>query len=840
MRHATIDYGIDLGTTNSAICRLTQGVPEIMKSDNGTEIMPSCVSFKKGGALQVGHSAYMNLGRDKLRALKMKSLAASNSFIEFKRYMGTDFRFSNEGNRWSPEELSAQVIRTLCSFVQDDEVKAAVITVPAKFTVNQKDATLEAARLAGIRQVELLQEPIAASFAYGLKAEEKNGIWMVFDFGGGTLDVALVHAVDGIMQVFDTEGDNYLGGKNIDEAIVSSIILPQLTARFAIDLSDDYSRKLLSDALKVEAEKVKNKLSFCDSETLYLEAGDWGEDEDGVDIEMSITITREEFENAVRPVLQKAVDVCKDLMLRNNISYGKLSHLLPIGGPTVIPLLRRMLREQVSGNIVEGVNPMTAVATGAAIYASTIPMKYEDEDAEDIVRFSVEFETTTVDKEIFVPVIPDRYIEGLSVKMIRKSDLWESETVAMGENGGVLAVGLISGQPNVFRLSASVKGTEVRCFPPEITVLQGMRASTAILPYNIGIEAFKPQNKRRVFTALNGLEKNRPIPASGTVYGLKTMSDLRPGNDNDIVRIAVYQGDENAEGKSAALYEYVSDVVVTGADIVSYIPEDSLINIRVNVDRSEMMSVIAEFPETGQTVEKTIDTSRRQSTKGKGYLEAQIHHASDRIKALTQILEDQQEIKKMEGDLIRIEHDLDSGAQHKQVEQHLKEILRVIEELEESSEWIREKKRIQKVFLDLQIAAADKKDDPGVAKIMTAFENQMERVMLREDIIEAKTLCRQIEDYEYNLTFDKRCRDAVFHFHAYFNLYSWKDPAHAQKLLIEAKEAIAKDPEVKGDVIYPILNKILSLRSTIDNVGFGNGGGNGKPIDANMIDIPSI
>lgn len=151
MKHVTIDYGIDLGTTNSAICRMEQGVPVIIRSDSGMETMPSCVSFKKGGVIRVGQSAYSDLGKDKLRALKKKSMLADNSCIEFKRYMGTDMRFSNTnaGRQWSPEQLSAQVLHTLCSFVTDDEVKAAVITVPAKFTVNQKDATLEAARLAG-------------------------------------------------------------------------------------------------------------------------------------------------------------------------------------------------------------------------------------------------------------------------------------------------------------------------------------------------------------------------------------------------------------------------------------------------------------------------------------------------------------------------------------------------------------------------------------------------------------------------------------------------------------------------------------------------------------------
>ena len=353
MKRITIDYGIDLGTTNSTICRMEYGEPKIIRTDSGMDTMPSCVSFKKNGAIRIGQSAYDDLGSDRIRALKKRSALASTSCIEFKRYMGSDKTFSNiyAEHQWSPEELSAQVLKTLCSFVSDDQVKAAVVTVPAKFTVNQKDATLEAARLAGISQVELLQEPIAASFAYGLKAENKNGIWMVFDFGGGTLDVALVHVRDGVMQVFDTEGDNYLGGKNIDEAIVTKIILPQIAQRYVLDLSDEVLRGLYIDALKVEAEKSKIRLTYSETDTIYLEAGDWGEDEDGEEIDLEITITRQELENAIRPILQKSVDVCKTLMQRNNISYGKLSHLIPIGGPTCIPLLRKMLQEQVSENI---------------------------------------------------------------------------------------------------------------------------------------------------------------------------------------------------------------------------------------------------------------------------------------------------------------------------------------------------------------------------------------------------------------------------------------------------------------------------------------------------------
>ena len=232
-----IDYGIDLGTTNSAIARMENGEPVIKKTDTLKDTMPSCVYINKKKVIQVGDSAYNAMKRDKLRSLINYNSDSSNSFIEFKRTMGTDkaFHSSNMEKDFSSEELSAEVLKKLKSFVTDEDLNSIVITVPAKFTINQKDATIRAAKLAGFQQVELLQEPIAASMAYGLDASNKDGYWLVFDFGGGTFDAALVKTDEGIMKVIDTEGDNYLGGKNLDYAIVNEIIIPYIQSNYKID-----------------------------------------------------------------------------------------------------------------------------------------------------------------------------------------------------------------------------------------------------------------------------------------------------------------------------------------------------------------------------------------------------------------------------------------------------------------------------------------------------------------------------------------------------------------------------------------------------------------------------
>lgn len=794
---------------------MEHGKPVIIRSDNGMETMPSCVSFKKGGALNVGYSAYSDLGRSKLRALKKKSGRSTDSCIEFKRYMGSDktYMSSFAEHLWTPEELSAQVLKSLCSFVTDEEVKSAVITVPAKFTVNQKDATLEAAHLAGLEQVELLQEPIAASMAYGLKADEKNGIWMVFDFGGGTLDVALVHVSDGIMQVFDTEGDNYLGGKNLDEAIVSKILVPELLSRYVFDTADKTQMSVLSDALKVVAEKLKNTLSYKDKETVYLEAGDWGEDEDGEEIELELTVTRDVLDNAIHPILQKAVDVCKNLMLRNNIPYGKLSHLILIGGPTYIPLLREMLREQVTQNVDTGIDPMTAVAQGAALYSATIPLKNLESISEKgaELQLNINFEATSVDTETYVTVHTEENIPGLKVKLIRIEDYWESVPATIGDKGGLLICELLPGRPNTFVVSATVNGVVTNCFPSELTIIQGTKVGSAILPYNIGIEVYNPKKCRRVFTSLTGLEKNRPLPASGIVYGLKTMTDIYGGDEDTTIRIAIYQGDNDSEGKTAALYEYVSDIVISGDDVATFIPEGSHVNVRIDVDRSEMMTVTCEFPSSRQTIEKKLDTSKRQESKSEEYLRELIARTQAQLRNLSAQCSDDTELPNLMRQLKMVEDSLVMGVQNKQVEQHLKEVMRSIEAYESESEWDRARIALQKSLLSLQIEGAKRSEDIGVTRMVESFVAQVERILIIKDERKAKFLQHQIEEYEYAITQDEIYRNIIRWADREFSTIKWTDGRRAQKLVMKAMAILCENPNAPLSAIKDVTEEFYAL-----------------------------
>ena len=346
MVRTKIDYGIDLGTTNSAISRMENGEPTIKKTDTLKDTMPSCVYINKKKAMQVGDSAYNALKRDKLKAMKGWESSSSNAYIEFKRTMGTEkkYKSSNLEKELSSEELSAEVLKTLKSFIKDESVNSIVITVPAAFKNNQKEATREAAKLAGFNHIELLQEPVAASMAYGLDSNKKDGFWLVFDFGGGTFDAALLKVEEGIMKVIDTEGDNYLGGKNLDFAIVDEIILPYLQENFVIDsiLADDNKKQSLRNSMKFYAEETKIKLSFNDTHNILSDLGDIpGEDDEGEEFELDILVTQTDITNALSPVFQKAIDVTHRLLKRNNLKGSSLDSLILVGGPTFSPVLRK-------------------------------------------------------------------------------------------------------------------------------------------------------------------------------------------------------------------------------------------------------------------------------------------------------------------------------------------------------------------------------------------------------------------------------------------------------------------------------------------------------------------
>ncbi len=382
-----VNYGIYLGTTSASIARMENGMPVILKSNVLKDTIPLCVYFNKKGDIQVGNSAYNAHIAKALKSQNDWGSSDSNSFVEFTRTLGTDKTYysSNANKSFTSTELVAEILKTLCSFIKDEDVKSAVITVPSNYRINQIDAIRQAGKLAGIQQVEIVQEPIAVLLAYGLDSIKYQSFSLVFSFKEDVFDVALIK--EG--RIIDSEGDNYLGGQNLNFAIVDDIILPYIEYIFEIDsiLEDDNKKQILRNNLKYYAEETKVKLSYNNTYNLLSTLGDIpGEDDEGEEFELDITVTQEDITRALAPVFQKAIDISLNLLKRNNLKGVHLDALALVGGDTFSPILRGMLEKQICKPDA-GSDPMTVTAKGAALYASTIDV------SEEVIKESITIDT---------------------------------------------------------------------------------------------------------------------------------------------------------------------------------------------------------------------------------------------------------------------------------------------------------------------------------------------------------------------------------------------------------------------------------------------------------------
>ncbi len=826
MARIKIDYGIDLGTTNSALCRMEKGEPVIIKSDTLKDTMPSCVSFNKKKSVRVGDAAYNNMKSDKRRATKSWNKEDSNTYIEFKRTMATDTKYHSSymERDFSSEELSSEVLKTLKSFVTDENISSVVVTVPAKFTVNQKTATIEAAKMAGFKQCELLQEPIAAAMAYGLTSESKNGIWMVFDFGGGTFDAALLKVEDGIMQVFDTEGDNFLGGKNLDYSIVDKIIIPYLQENYSIDgyLSDNEKKDMLRDAVKTYAEEVKNQLSFKDSEDILSNLGDLGNDDNGEEMELDLTVRQSEVFNVMRPYFQKAVDICKTLLERNHLTSAQLEKLILVGGPTHSPLIRQMLREQITPNVDTSIDPMTAVAIGAALYASTIDAEVSKEELTvDTIKLDMGYQATSVEtiEWVSVKLATDSKRNKVLVELVRSDKAWSSGKVEIDKNGNVIETNLVESKPNSFDVVCyDEQGNTLPCFPSEITIIQGSKVGAAPLPYNIGIGIWDNVKEREMFMMAKGLEKNKPVPAVGVINGRTTTTQLRPGVESDVLRVPIYQVDGlEAEGKPTALYEYVGTVIITGDEVEELVKEGSPVDITLKVDSSEQMTLEVHFLASDITVEKPLDTSKKHSLAGaENEIRKRIPEAKRNIKRLNS---EGVSTDSIEDELKRVENEDANSSEKKMVLENLKKVMRKIEDLDADTEWERLEKNLREEFERLEKAQNDLGNEETRQQV-DALRRDTDRVVRSKDVKAGRAVLEQIGQLYFQLTMVYQCMGCIRHYDKTFSQEPWKDKQRARQLINKGLTQIQDNPTV--ETLLPIAQEILKLLP--DNGGANAGG----------------
>ena len=366
MTRQTIDYGIDLGTTNSSVAVLVGTTAEVVPNRYGSSFTPSAVWFDKRGKLYVGQEAKARYIDDE-----------ENTGVEFKLRMGEPWKktFQRSGVALLPEEMSAEVLKSLRIDVQTnkgEDPRAAVVTVPAAFELPQCEATRRAAELAGLTLSPLLQEPVAAALAHGFQTASNKVFWLVYDFGGGTFDAAVIQVRDGVIQVVNHAGDNYLGGKNIDWDIVEKLLMPKLVSERPLAGFSRQNPKWLSALakLKGKAEEAKIQVSRTQRPTeIWIE--DLCRDDRGETIDFTFELQPAELQRITAPWVARSISLCKLALHDKGLSGRDIEKVIMVGGSSLFSWLQEELARKLGARLDLSIDPMTVVARGAAVFAGT-------------------------------------------------------------------------------------------------------------------------------------------------------------------------------------------------------------------------------------------------------------------------------------------------------------------------------------------------------------------------------------------------------------------------------------------------------------------------------------
>jgi len=374
--------GIDLGTSNSAAAAMIGGKPTIIPSAEGTSIggkaFPSFVAFTRDGQKLVGEPA--------------RRQAVSNTegtIIAAKRKMGTDFKFKAYGKEYTPQQISAFILQKVKADAEaflGEKVEKAVITVPAYFNDNQRQATKDAGQIAGLDVVRIINEPTAACLAYGLDKAGKEQKILVFDLGGGTLDVTIMHMAEGVFEVISTSGDTQLGGTDMDNTLID-YIAGEFKKSEGIDIRND---KMAVQRLREGGEKAKIELSTTLETEInlpFISADSSGPKH------LVLKITRAKLEELVGPTINKCRKPVEQALSDAKMTPKDIDRVIFVGGPTRMPIVQKFVEDIVGKKVEKGVDPMECVAMGAAVQGAVMTGDVKDVLLLDVTPLSLGIET---------------------------------------------------------------------------------------------------------------------------------------------------------------------------------------------------------------------------------------------------------------------------------------------------------------------------------------------------------------------------------------------------------------------------------------------------------------
>lgn len=572
--------GIDLGTTNSAISAYDGETLRLFKSPDQNDVTPSAIFIDRRGNKYTGKRAYDNAAR-----------APDNAATLFKRLMGTStpVKLPAVELTMSPEECSAEILRCLYGYLPEEIRNApdtgTVITVPAAFNQMQKDATMAAAEMAGLGKVALMQEPVAAVMSV-MRHRKGDGIFLVYDLGGGTLDIAIAESINGRVSLLAHGGIAMCGGRDFDRLLLDNVVKPWLLQHFDLpeDFSTDKRYATLRHMATWAAEKAKIELSSSDEAVVSLDDSELRvKDESGDDVYLDITITRAMFDALIADKLAESVAAARETMEKAGLSPHDIGRIVFVGGPTQYKPLRDQVAFELGIAASTDVNPMTAVAEGAAVFAESIDWASQNRGrksgrgvlaAGSGLELTFNYQARTPDAKAKVAVkLGGQALQGAAFQIDSLDTGWSSGKVAL-KDGAIVELSLSRPGENLFKVFVfDAAGGPIQLEQDRIVIARTAAQIDAIpASHSIGVEALEKLGGRTVLDYL--VREGEPLPKKGQKV-FKAAEPLRAGAPGSI-KLKLWEGDIDdpiTDNRFIGLFEisgadFSDGMIAKGADLI--------------------------------------------------------------------------------------------------------------------------------------------------------------------------------------------------------------------------------------------------------------------------------
>ncbi len=827
MSRNTIDFGIDLGTTNSAIAVVSGTGTEIIKNNLEADITPSAVYINRNGNLWVGHSARAKVGDER---------AEGDLHLEFKRRMGTgyEYAFRASGRRMRPEDLSAEVLKSLRGDVaqkRNEQISAAVITVPAAFELHQCEATKRAAELAGFRTALLLQEPVAAALAYGFQRVEAKAYWMVFDFGGGTFDAALIRSEDGTMSVVNHGGDNFLGGSDIDWAIVEQLLAPRVAKEFG---TPDFRRgveRYRYDLVRLKAAAEAAKIDLSRREATLVEAT--LRNVTGETVTFETELTRQDITRAATPIINKAVTIAQRVLAEKDLGPNAIERLIFVGGPTLAPYFRAIVKQRLGIPFDFNVDPLTVVARGAAVFASTqrVVGTATAKAPTKANRFAIELIYKPVGSEPD-PLVGGRIalpaggsVVGYTLEVANQQTKWRSGKITLNESAAFqLNVRAEKGIQNVFTLELrDPTGNLCETDPGEFAYTMGVVVDEQPIINNVGVA----MADNRIGIHFN---KGQGLPAKST-RTYRTAVGVRSGESGSVLRIPIVEGNRDLADRNIL----IGSLEITAEKVKRDIPAGCEIDVTFAMDASRMLKVVAYVPLLDEEFPTKIELGGKVRQPDVAMLRAEWARERKRLATLREnphLAEDQAVQKALlDHETSALTQEIDAVLNHEKAE--FDAVLRVereildwkirLDEVEDRATWPSLVKEVDVKLTELDTLANQNGTNEEKARARMLREH-VAALIGEKNAMRLRTKKAEIEDVSSAILF-RQSAFWVNHFESLAACQSqMSDAARAEELIRQGREAVAaENTATLKEVVFGLQD--LLPQQALEEVQRGYGSG---------------